>query len=221
MPANTHTPLLQPPASIPFLRKLFSSSTGVCVESYFLVNSSENCIVWAVLASENYISKTAIHCFKTYNTNINKEDREFQNREFHDRINKSNKFTCVLDRWSSMVESSVSGAWGNSNSFIEYIKMENKDGMIFPRLYSALPTSTTSSFSSPQQKDEAGHRKKKIKRKFLLAVKAVLFETSFVSFFFLYIYAHCLLKCYKHEIDWCSVSEFWVLHALLFDRLRW
>lgn len=89
-----------------------------------------------------------------------------------------------------MVESSVSGAWGNSNSFIEYIEMEHKDGMIFPRLYSALPTSTTSSFSSPQQKDEAGHRKKKIKRKFLFAVKAVLFETSFVSFFFSYIYTH-------------------------------
>ncbi|KAF2314275.1 hypothetical protein GH714_024850 [Hevea brasiliensis] len=59
--------------------------------------------------------------------------------------------------------------------------MENKDGVVFPRFYTALPTSTASSFSSTPEKDAAGNRKKKSKRKFLRAVKAVLFEISFAK----------------------------------------
>ncbi|XP_021648771.2 uncharacterized protein LOC110641378 isoform X2 [Hevea brasiliensis] len=111
-----------------------------------------------------------MHCTKFQKSNINKES--------HDRINKGNKlFLCfrpvVMDG-----SGSVNGSRGNSNSFVKYIEMNHKDGVVFPRMYPALSSSPKSPFLPTMEKDAAGHRKKKTKRKFLRAVKAVLFETT-------------------------------------------
>lgn len=139
-----------------------------------------------------YNTIMAMLCTKIHKSNLNKEDQES-----YDRINKGNKlFLCfrpvIMDG-----SDYVNRGRGHSNSFARYVQMEDKDGVIFAHLYSDLPSSAASSFSSQTEKEVDGHRKKKSKRKFLRAIKAVLFETSLVFslFFFFLLFSILFLNC--------------------------